>query len=172
MHSQLNAFVSSKVFSMKPMSRVVFQGDTMSPIMFLLAFNPVICMAKKLQCPGFFFRIPIENSESLPDSNSHLYVEWDESCSDEAPGWYKCKVSHYLIYTDGSTEEINLKDIPCRCARKSSKKYIPLSLQPPSFIPSDQSNSAKSFSSESINQTFADDLTIITTDFSDHQSTL
>ena len=56
-YSQLNAFVSTKAWSTQsfPISRGVFQGDTMSPIIFLLSFNP---LANNLQCPWFLFQDP------------------------------------------------------------------------------------------------------------------
>ena len=76
-YSQLSAFVNTKSWSTPsfPITRGVFQGDTMSPIIFLLTFNPIIQFATRLQCPGFFFRIPIPDSETLPESGSSIYVE-------------------------------------------------------------------------------------------------
>ena len=82
-YSQLNAFISIIIQKRGqqsfPISRGVFQGDTMSPIIFLLSFNPIIQLANNLQCPGFFFKIPIEHLLSPGTST----------------GWYKCTVSSY-----------------------------------------------------------------------------
>lgn len=144
-YSKLLAFVSSKNWSTPPFSitRGVFQGDTLSPIIFLLAFNPIIQLANSLQCPGFVFRIPLTGSDDLPPSDSSIYVEWNELSSNEDPGWYKCRVSSYdssgnalLLYHDQLTEIVDLNTTSWRYAKRSAKKFLPSSSPPPMYRPS------------------------------------
>jgi len=51
LYSNLFAFVSTKSWSTSifPIQRGVFQGDTLSPLIFLLCFNPIVMLAKKLK---------------------------------------------------------------------------------------------------------------------------
>ena len=153
----------------------------MSPIIFLLAFNPVIQLAKNFQCPGFICRLPIANSVNLPCSGSTIYVEWNEPSSTEAHGWYRCTVSSYnsdgianLIYPNQSSELINLDQINWRYARKTARQFRPLTSTPPLFTPSKSSSlKLKTYpSSKHKIKAFADDLTIISTSFEDHKNAL
>ena len=119
----------------------------MSPIIFLIAFNPVIKLAQSLNHPGFIFKIPIPNSEDLPEIGSTIYMMWDEPLSEEPPGWYRCVVSDYaedgtahIIYPNDSSESIHLSETTWTFARKSAKKYRPLNNQPPKFVPVAQKN--------------------------------
>lgn len=95
LYSKLQAFVHTKEWSSSNFSitRGVFQGDTMSPIIFLMAFNPVLKLAEKLACPGFTFKFPVADSEDLPACGSTIAVLWDEPDSDERSGWYKCLIA-------------------------------------------------------------------------------
>ena len=54
LYDSLTGFVhsSSWVTSVFPITHGVFQGDTMSPIIFLMALTPVIKMMEKINCPG------------------------------------------------------------------------------------------------------------------------
>ena len=181
-YSQLNAFVSTKLWSTSSfnITRGVFQGDTMSPIIFLLSFNPIIQLAQRLQCPGFIFKLPIADSESLPGPGSSIYVEWNEESSDEVPGWYKCSVSSYssvgsanLLYSNQTTELVDLRSINWKHARKTSKQFRPISSPPPSFTPSQTILTPKTYDSmEHKVKAFADDLTIISANMSVHQQVL
>ena len=56
----------------------------MSPIIFLLTFNPIIQLARRLECP---------DSENLPSEGSTIYITWDEANSNEDSGWYRCVVT-------------------------------------------------------------------------------
>ena len=181
-YSQLSAYVQTKYWRTKnfQIGRGVFQGDTMSPIIFLLSFNPILKLVSKLQYPGFFFKIPITNTEHLPEPNSFIYVQWNESNSDEPPGWYKCVISGYnrdgkalLIYSDNQEEVIDLDTVNWKLSRKNSKCYRSLSSPPPSLNLSSYSPKNKLFNSvEHKVKSFADDLTIISTNLVDHQSML
>ena len=77
MYSHLSAFVSTKQWSTSsfPITRGLFQGDTMSPIIFLIAFTPIIQLTQSLSSPGFQFQIPVNSSTDLPTVGSTLYCE-------------------------------------------------------------------------------------------------
>lgn len=78
-----------------PIEHGVFQGDTLSPMIFLIAFNLVVQFANKEKASGFSLRYPVPSSAGLPPVNAHIYVEWNEPLSDEPPGWYRCSVTEY-----------------------------------------------------------------------------
>jgi hypothetical protein len=95
----------------------IFQGNTLSPRLFLLMFAPVIAIVEKRNDLGYTPTVAIPNSEGLLPVGSYAYVLWDESESDEPRGWYKCKVEAYKLngycqvtYPDDQTEELNLQD--------------------------------------------------------------
>ena len=49
----------------------VFHGDTMSPIIFILAFNPLLCLAEVLNHGhGFCFQLIVPNSHNYPPVNA------------------------------------------------------------------------------------------------------
>ena len=80
-------------------------------------------------------------------------------------GWYKCFVSSSdkhgnanISYPKNKFETVDLRTINWKHARKSSKQYHPLSSAPPSYKPTKFSPSF-----------FADDLTRISSNFSDRQ---
>ena len=114
-HSQLTGSFNTKHWSSQqfPISRGVFQGDTLSPIIFLLAFTPIINFASSLPSMEFSFKIPLPDSKSLPDPDSPIYISWNEPLSQDPPGWYLCKVQHYdpkgtatVVYSDGQIEDM------------------------------------------------------------------
>jgi len=89
-YSQLFVTVINKSWQTPPVPfhRGVFQEDTLSPIIFLLTFNPLLKLAANLnQGHGYTFRIPLQCSEDLPPLNSRVYVKWTEE-GEELPGWY------------------------------------------------------------------------------------
>ncbi len=67
-YSQLTAYVACKKWSTSPfpIHRGVFQGDTLSPLIFLIAFNPVIQLAQSLSTLGFRLILPDSNQRELP----------------------------------------------------------------------------------------------------------
>ena len=184
LYSKVKASIQTKNWSTPvfPISRGVFQGDTMSPIIFLIAFNPVLKLAQSLDCPGFAFRIPITDSEDFPDCDSNILVLWDEPESDEPSGWYRCNVLQYLPngsvqlrYPDGATESVHLSKVTWKFARKSAKVFYSLNDSPPSFTPASHRRSRqKKFakSTEHKVKGFADDLTIISANKNKHSSEL
>ena len=76
LYAQLKATIRTKQWSSPEFSvkRGVFQGDTLSPIIFLLTFNPIIRLTDAIQSGGFCFKSPILNSSDLPDPSSNIYV--------------------------------------------------------------------------------------------------
>ena len=89
-YSKLFVTVTSKNWDTPPIPfcRGVFQGDTMSPIVFLLAFNPLLKLAADLnQGHGYSIELPLQNSDDFPPLDSSIYVKWVEQ-GDEPPGWY------------------------------------------------------------------------------------
>ena len=89
-YSKLTASVKTKNWKtpMFEIKRGVFQGDTLSPVIFLTVFNPLVKLAGQLATSGFSLRTPVPNSAGLPPVNTAIYVYWDE-VSDEPKGWYK-----------------------------------------------------------------------------------
>ena len=134
---QLSAYVVSKKWSTPIFSihKGVFQGDTLSPLIFLIAFNPIIQLAQSLSTLGFHLRLPDSNQCELPKENSYLYMLWDEESSEEPSGWYLSKVtsispdgSATLYYRKGkSYENINRNDTELAPAPGNGKWYLPLS---------------------------------------------
>ena len=64
-----------------------FQGDTLSPLIFLTVFNAVVELSNYFPTCGFSLKVPVPNSAGLPPVNSAIYVHWDESSLDEPTGW-------------------------------------------------------------------------------------
>jgi len=80
-----------------PICRGVFQGNTMSPIIFILAFNPLLLLAGVLNYGyGYCFKLMVPVSHDYPPINAYIYIE----PNDELPGWYRAKVIEYFV--DGS----------------------------------------------------------------------
>ena len=120
LYSKLTAYVKTKKWSTHKFKiiRGVFQGDTLSPLIFLIAFNPIIQLAQSLNTCGFHLRLPSTLPE-MPKNNSYIYALWDEPNSNEPMGWYLAKVisiesgrSICLKYRKGSlTEAIKSTDL-------------------------------------------------------------
>jgi len=116
----------------------------MSPIMFLLAFNPLLQLAADLyHGHGYVFQLPLQHSEDLPpvDSTVYKYVKWLEQ-SDESPGWYQAIVPKYfqdgkLVYDDTPnatvSETVNLDSVKWMPCAKRAKHYVSLDYVPKSL---------------------------------------
>ena len=139
LYSKLSAFVSTKQWSTAPfdISRGVFQGDTLSPLLFLLCFQPIVSLSNSLSTCGFQLKLPIANSAGLPAVDSYIYVIWNEPNSDELPGWYHCQILEYLTdgkavleYRDKSMKRIDLRKIKWEFARKNGKSFLPSNVSP------------------------------------------
>ena len=170
-YSQLTAYVETKDWSTPcfPISKGVFQGDTLSPLIFLIAFNPVLAAAHSLSTLGFRVTVPAMRPPELPPENSYIYALWDEEDSAEASGWYLAKVTSIL--PDGSaslyyrktraSETINLNDIQWFSSRGNGKWF----LHPEKGVPNQLSAPHKV-------KGFADDSTVISSSTEDHQRAL
>ena len=184
-YSKLSAIVKTKKWSTPPFSikRGVFQGDTLSPLIFLVAFNPLIQVCNTLSTCGFSLRLPIANSSGLPPVNSAIYVMWNETQSEEPSGWYYAVVCEYhsngeatIEYADKSTERLNLNMAEWKHTRKGQKSYLPTTKNPPVFplkrIRENSKEIKYCLSSPHTVKGFADDLSVFSSKISDHQSLL
>ena len=80
LYSQLKATIRTKQWSFPEFSvkRGVFQADTLSPVIFLLSFSPIIRLIDAIQSGGFCFKSPIPNRSDLPDPGAHIYMKWED----------------------------------------------------------------------------------------------
>ena len=180
-YSQLTAHICTDTWSTPKFTiqKGVFQGDTMSPVIFLAVFSPVIERIQKLQYPSCPITIPIVASENLPPVGSCLYVLWNED-SNEERGWYRCTVAKHLLdgsslleYPDGQSETVNIQSCEWRFAKKSNRKFVSLNSSLPPEPTNKPSTSQQYYqSSEHKCKALADDLTIPNRSRSDHQETL
>ena len=188
LYSNLSASVTTHQWTTPSfnISRGVFQGDTLSPLLFLLCFQPLITVANSLPSDGFRLKLPliiINESINLPPVDSYIYVEWQEDDSSEPHGWYHCQVTQYnsdchttLLYRDGSTETLDLHSVQWKFARKNSKAYLPLNVSPPDYPLKKQREAAalKKFiwSEPHKIKAYADDLSFFSLLRQDHQEGL
>ena len=116
----------------------------MSPIMFLLAFNPLLQLAAELNHGyGYVIQLPLQNSVDLPPIDSAIYVKWVEQ-GNEPPGWYHTRVSEYfqdgtcrIVYEDIPTstvsEIVNLNSVDWIPCSKRAKRFVPFDCTPKSL---------------------------------------
>ena len=181
-YSKLQAYVHTRCWDTPhfPIRQGVFQGDTMSPIIFLLAMSPLLHLASSWSFQGFKSLLTIPESDQLPPVSSSIYILWDEPQSPEPSGWYKATVSDHFLngnsaitYYDGQTESLNLRQAKWIYARKNGKAFITSEDKlpnPPKSSPAAQPKFATG--QEHKAKAFADDLTIINSNKTDHQSSL
>ena len=184
-YSKLRGFVSSSSWTTEffPIERGVFQGDTLSPLIFLIAFNPIIELANTSKSSGFSLKYPVPSSCGLPPVDAHIYLKWDEPSSDEAPGWYRCQVAKYLPngltevhYPNGTLEVVNLHTTQWHLATGRSKHYQSEDCTPPfAKVPKvrEKLQDSKFFSTGFHRvKGYCDDLTLISSNQNEHKSTL
>ena len=185
-YSKLEAQVSTKEWSTSHFAirRGIFQGDTLSPLLFLIAFQPVIKLAGTLEPDGYRLQLAIPESEGLPPPDSFIYVEWDVEESDEPKGWYLCRVMEY--FTNGlarleyqcnlATEVLDLKSVQWHLTRKSCCKFLSLSKTPPVFtlkkVREEARKTKMTTSTCHKTKAFADDLTVISSSLTSHKEVL
>ena len=95
--SSLSGYVTTRewstpVFNIK---RGVFQGDTLSPVLFLILFNPIIQSVSAHPSAGFSLQLQCESQGRVstpPAKDSFIYAFWSEEGSSEKPGWYLASV--------------------------------------------------------------------------------
>ena len=184
-YSKLTASVRTKEWrtSTFEIKRGVFQEDTLSPVIFLTVFNPLIMLSKQLNTSGFSLTVPIPNSVGLPPINSSIYVYWNECPSDEPVGWYYAVVKEHLPdgttcieYANKATETVNLYSVQWEPTRKGQKPYLSTNSKPPQFplkkIRSEISKSKYFNSTQHSAKAFADDLSVFSSSIKDHHSLL
>ena len=141
-YSKLIASISTRqwVTPSFKISRETFQGDTLSPLLFLPCFHPILSYAENLPSTGFEMTQALPNSSGLPPPGSFINVEWTEGASDEEKGWYKCRVVRYLPdcravleYGNNTTEEVSLREVQWHFTRKSSKPFMVLDSNLPDY---------------------------------------
>ena len=176
LYSQLRAVVKCKSWTTStiPICRGVFQGDTMSPIIFILAFNPLLRLAEVLNHGhGFHFKLMVPNSHNYPPINAYIYIKWLEP-NEEQPGWYRAKVIEY--FSDGSctvlycdtlestvTETVRLSDVEWVPCYQRSAPFVPISSQPKPVKPRWKKGPFYVNSKEHSMKGYADDATLIST---------
>ena len=87
-YAQLSGSIKTKRWH-TPSFRIkhgLFQGDTLSPLIFLLVFNPLVELCNSLSSYGFSLKLLIPDLSSLPPTNTAICVEWNEASSDEPSG--------------------------------------------------------------------------------------
>ena len=173
LYSKLTAYVKTRKWSTDKfkIGRGVFQGDTLSPLIFLIAFNPIIQLAESLNTCGYCLRIPSTLPE-VPKTHSYIYALWEEPNSNEPMGWYLAKVNS--IESDGSislkyrkgnlTEVIKLMKLKWKPAHGNDKWYRSTN--------DITGTSTKTRSNPHKVKGFADDLTIISSSSTDHAQAL
>ena len=158
----------------QPITRGVFQGDTISPIIFRMVLNPILKLTESLNYPRFTFRVLIQHQMTSHNHDPPSTCTYIEPNSNETTGWYRCQVADYsskgvaqLLYPDGGSEMVDLSSINWYFVRKCYRNYSSLDFQPLHFIPSSQKrNRAPKFgkSTEHKVKVYADDPTVINID--------
>ena len=119
-------------------------------------------------------------NESLPPIGQSIYVLWDEEDSDEPTGWYKATAEKYhcdgkltLLYSCGSTV-VDISGTQWRFARQNGRAFVPSDQPPPPQPKNATTNQGPQYvqGHEHKCKGFADDLTIINSDATDHQQAI
>jgi len=184
-YSHLSAIIKCHQWTTPPIPirRGVFQGDTMSPIIFILTFNPLLKLAEDLnKGHGFFFQLSIPNSSNLPPVGAYVYIKWLEP-GDELPGWYKAQVHEYnldgsckVVYDESSSnvtfETLLFEEVEWLPCYRCSSRFVPLSAEPKQIKPRWKTEPKVAMSLEHSTKAYADDATLISTSEEVHTKVL
>ena len=130
---EIYSYIKNWFASSFPISKGVFKGDTLSPLIFLMAFNPVLAAAHSLSTQGFHLRVPMLHPPELPPQNYYIYALWDkEDLAKQVHGWYLAKVTSILPNGSASlhyrktrsSKMTNLNDIHWFSARGNGKQFL------------------------------------------------
>lgn len=182
-YSQLVGYIHTNDWNTPPFQiqqlEGVFQGDTLSPIIFLISISPIFHLISDLPYKGYTFLRPLPNSEDLPPRGSTIYIYWNEPDSSEPEGWYRASISDYLpngkteiVYPDEAVEHIDLMSTRWTLARKNAKRFIATPDVPPPPPKAHPKVTKYVHGHEHKVKAFADDMTIITASKDDHQLAL
>ena len=148
-------------------------------MIFLLVMSPILHLVANWAYQGFRPLLPLPGTESLPPKDSTEYVLWDEPDSSEPKGWYLVTICDYLLdgkavlrYPGGETEELHLHSVQWILARKNGKHFRECMESLPKPPKSALNRIKHAQGKEHKAKAFADDLTIINSSPSDHQSSL
>ena len=177
-YSQLTASVSTRYWRTNTflISQGIFQGDTLSPLIFLLAFNPIINLVKSLTSG---YQIQIALPGRIPAKGKFIYLEWNEPQSSEPPGWYLCKIVDHtpnglseVQYNKDTFERVDLNTCTWRYAKGNGKKFLPPHCPLPEYTPKESDSPPYCLSHPHKAKSFADDLTILSSNPTEHQYAL
>jgi hypothetical protein len=170
-YSQLTASVSTRNWRTNTfsISQGIFQGDTLSPLVFLLVFNPIINLVKSLTSG---YQIQIALPGRIPAKGNFIYLQWNKPGSSEPPGWYLCKV---VDHAPNSISEVQYnKDTFERVDLNTNvwKKFLPLNHPLPECMSKEPDSPPFCLSQPHKAKGFADDLNVLSSNSTEHQSAL
>ena len=177
---QHSVSTKTRVFSIH---QGVFQGDTLSPLLFNVAINPLLAYLSTSEYCGYSAQLQAaNNSIVLPPLEAPTYVSWSDSSDDSLTGLYRANVTFYhgsrdLVYDNGDTEQsVDLHTVEWCYVGRYFKVYRS---DKPFTQPSASTNAAALptvrfaiFINAYRAKGFADDLTVISKDTKSHQQVL
>ena len=145
LYSSISAHISTKDWKTQPfpISKGIFQGDTLSPLLFLIAFNPIIQSVVIHHSRGFPLKIPNHTESNPPPTMPklpYLCSVGGKKILKETLGWYLARVltvdnldrAKLQYKKGGHTEEVCLLQIKWTPAKGNGKWFLPGFCDPPS----------------------------------------
>ena len=138
----------------------------MSPIVFLLAFNPLLKLAADLnQGYGYSIELPLQNSDDFPPLDSSIYVKWEElSLLDgielESQNISKMALVKLCMMIPQRPLFLRSSIYRLPCSRRA-RRFVPLDSTPVTLKSKWKSSPKYYHSSEYSVKAYADDATLI-----------